>query len=64
MSIVSTQLDAQIQPLYVIGALFFIATTYIALDVGFTFSSTLASTPPEALRSIPLFVLTSIWPLV
>lgn len=39
------------------------ATTYIALDVGFTFTSALGpSNPPEALHSIPLFVFTSIWP--
>lgn len=39
------------------------ATTYISLDVGLTITSALGpSNPPEALRSIPLFVFTSIWP--
>ncbi|OSD02524.1 hypothetical protein PYCCODRAFT_1467586 [Trametes coccinea BRFM310] len=42
---------------------FFAATTYIALDVGFTFTHTFGpSDPTESLHSIPLFVLTSIWP--
>ena len=51
-----------LQPMYVFSILFFVVTTYIALDVGFTFSSTFASNPPNSLRSIALFVLTSIWP--
>jgi len=42
---------------------FFVATTYISLDVGFTFTSVFGpSNPPEALHSVPLFVLTTIWP--
>ncbi|KAI0824978.1 chitin synthase III catalytic subunit [Trametes gibbosa] len=42
---------------------FFIATGYIALDVGFSFTSVFGpSNPPADLHSIPLFVLTSIWP--
>ncbi|KAI0058581.1 hypothetical protein BV25DRAFT_1830036 [Artomyces pyxidatus] len=44
---------------------FFAATTYISLDVGFTFTSAFGpSNPPASLHSIPLFVLTSIWPPV
>ncbi|KAI0310295.1 chitin synthase III catalytic subunit, partial [Amylostereum chailletii] len=43
---------------------FFVATTYISLDVGFSFTSTFGpSNPPAALTGIPLFVLASIWPL-
>ncbi|KIP01202.1 hypothetical protein PHLGIDRAFT_97139 [Phlebiopsis gigantea 11061_1 CR5-6] len=42
---------------------FVAATTYIALDVGFTFTSVFGpSSPPQALHSVPLFVLTTIWP--
>ncbi|KAI0777842.1 chitin synthase III catalytic subunit [Trametes elegans] len=42
---------------------FFVATTYISLDVGFTFTTVFGpSNPPADLHSTPLFVLTSIWP--
>jgi len=42
---------------------FFVATTFISLDVAFTFTHTFGpSNPPSSLQSIPLFVLTSIWP--
>jgi len=42
---------------------FFAATTYIALDVGFSFTHVFGpSNPPQSLSSVPLFVLTSIWP--
>ncbi|THH15006.1 hypothetical protein EW146_g5407 [Bondarzewia mesenterica] len=42
---------------------FFVATTYISLDVALTITHTFGpSSPPQALHSIPLFVLTSIWP--
>ncbi|KAI0703333.1 chitin synthase III catalytic subunit [Earliella scabrosa] len=67
-AIVSTQVveDGTISsllPFDFFAAAFFAATTYIALDVGFSFTGTFGpSNPPEALHSIPLFVLTSIWP--
>jgi len=42
---------------------FFAATIYISLDVAHSITSTFGpSNPPGALHSIPLFVLTSIWP--
>ncbi|GBE89332.1 hypothetical protein SCP_1503400 [Sparassis crispa] len=42
---------------------FFAATTYIALDVGFSITKALGPfNPPQDLSSVPLFVLTSIWP--
>ncbi|KXN86845.1 Chitin synthase export chaperone [Leucoagaricus sp. SymC.cos] len=43
---------------------FFLVTLYISLDTAFGFTSAFgeSSTPPDALRSVPLFVLTSIWP--
>ncbi|KAA1477449.1 hypothetical protein DENSPDRAFT_861540 [Dentipellis sp. KUC8613] len=50
-------------PVYFFTAAFFAATTYIAFDVALTVTSAFGpSAPPEALHSIPLFVLTSIWP--
>lgn len=52
-------------PLSIVGLAFFVATTYISLDVALTISRTLGpSNPPQALSSIPLFVLTTIWPAV
>ncbi|KAG9311936.1 chitin synthase III catalytic subunit [Chiua virens] len=50
-------------PFAIISIFFFVATTYIALDVALLFNDTFGpSNPQEALNSIPLFVLTSIWP--
>ncbi|KAJ7780181.1 chitin synthase III catalytic subunit [Mycena maculata] len=52
-------------PFYAIAILFFAATTYISFDIALTITSTFGpSSPPSALGSIPLFVLTSIWPAV
>ena len=50
------------QPFYFFILAFFAATTYISLDVGFTFTQVFVSNPPADLNSIGLFVLTSIWP--
>ena len=51
------------QPFYFFAAAFFAATTYIGLDVGFTFTTVFGpSNPSSSLNSITLFVLTSIWP--
>ncbi|KIJ29575.1 hypothetical protein M422DRAFT_269016 [Sphaerobolus stellatus SS14] len=42
---------------------FLVATTYISLDVALTITKKFGpSNPPAALHSVPLFVLTSIWP--
>ncbi|PFH46761.1 hypothetical protein AMATHDRAFT_77532 [Amanita thiersii Skay4041] len=51
-------------PFYIFAFIFFAGTTYISLDVAFGVTSTLGgpSNPVESIRSIPLFVLTSIWP--
>lgn len=47
---------------FFIGA-FFVVTTYIALDVGFSFTSVFGpSNPLQDLNSVSLFVLTTIWP--
>lgn len=67
-AIVSTQVVedgtlASLIPTHLLMAAFFAATTYISLDVGFTISNAFGpSNPPESLHSIPLFILTSIWP--
>ncbi|KAG0697431.1 chitin synthase III catalytic subunit [Suillus ampliporus] len=67
-AIVATQIVedgtlSSIVPFSIISVAFFAATTYISLDVGLTFTHTLGtSNPPQSLHSIPLFVLTSIWP--
>ncbi|KAI0044476.1 hypothetical protein FA95DRAFT_1562228 [Auriscalpium vulgare] len=56
---------AALVPFGFFSAAFFAATTYIALDVAFSWTSVFGpSSPPASLHSIPLFVLTSIWPLV
>ncbi|EPQ53865.1 hypothetical protein GLOTRDRAFT_78912 [Gloeophyllum trabeum ATCC 11539] len=50
-------------PFHFFTLAFFAATTYISLDVAFTYTSTFGpSVPPQALHSTPLFVFTSIWP--
>ncbi|KAJ7237272.1 chitin synthase III catalytic subunit [Mycena haematopus] len=50
-------------PFYALAVVFFGVTTYISLDIGLSITSAFGpSTPPQSLRSIPLFVLTSIWP--
>ncbi|KAF7371100.1 hypothetical protein MSAN_00744800 [Mycena sanguinolenta] len=50
-------------PFYAIAIVFFGVTTYISLDVALSITSAFGpSSPPQALHSIPLFVLTSIWP--
>lgn len=49
-------------PVGILSILIFAGTLYVSLDVGFNFTSALQSDPPQDLLSIPLFVLTSIWP--
>lgn len=52
-------------PLGSFASIFFILTAYISLDVGLGITTTLGySNPPRALHSVPLFVLTSVWPAV
>lgn len=57
---------ASIAPLSIIALILFGGTLYISLDVALGITETLGglSNPPERIRSIPLFVLTSIWPPV
>lgn len=67
-AIVATQIVedgtlSSIVPLSILSVAFFAATTYISLDVGFSFTNALGrSNPPQSINNIPLFVLTSIWP--
>jgi len=50
-------------PFVFFSLVFFGATTYISLDVALGVTKTLGTShPPQALHSIPLFVLTSVWP--
>ncbi|KAG1727526.1 chitin synthase III catalytic subunit-domain-containing protein [Suillus lakei] len=54
---------SSIVPFSIFSVAFFVATTYISLDVGLTLTHVLGtSNPPQSINSIPLFVLTSIWP--
>ncbi|KAG2139219.1 chitin synthase III catalytic subunit [Suillus clintonianus] len=67
-AIVATQIVedgtlSSIVPFSIISVAFFVATTYISLDVGLTITHVIGtSNPPQSINSIPLFVLTSIWP--
>ncbi|EJF58167.1 hypothetical protein DICSQDRAFT_139652 [Dichomitus squalens LYAD-421 SS1] len=66
-AIVSTQVVedgtmSSLVPFHFFVVAFFAATTYISLDVGFSFTTVFQSTPPASQNSIALFVLTSIWP--
>ncbi|CCM00455.1 uncharacterized protein FIBRA_02488 [Fibroporia radiculosa] len=67
-ALVSTQLVedgtlASLIPFNFLILAFFAATTYISLDVGFTLTHVFGpSNPPQNLHSVPVFVLTSIWP--
>jgi len=70
-AIVSTQVVedgsmSSLIPIYIISAIAFGVTVYISLDVGLGITTLIGgvSNPPEALRSISLFILTSIWPAV
>jgi len=51
-------------PFYIVSAVAFGVTVYISLDIGLGITTLIGgvSNPPEALRSISLFILTSIWP--
>lgn len=69
-AIVATQIVedgtlSSIVPFSILSIAFFAATTYISLDVGLSITHVLGtSNPPQSINSIPLFVLTSIWPAV
>jgi len=50
-------------PFHIFSLLFFVVTLYISLDVALHITNTFSpSKPPQALQSIPLFVLTTVWP--
>jgi len=57
-------MQASPQPLSIISIIFFGGTLYICLDIALGITETLGglSSPPERIRSIPLFVLMNIWP--
>lgn len=52
------------KPFAIVSLLLFGLTVYVSLDIGLGITTALGgvSNPPEALKSIFLFVLTSIWP--
>jgi hypothetical protein len=51
-------------PFWIVAAIAFGVTVYISLDIGLGITTLIGgvSNPPEALKSISLFILTSIWP--
>ncbi|XP_006464084.1 hypothetical protein AGABI2DRAFT_209131 [Agaricus bisporus var. bisporus H97] len=57
---------SSLMPLIIGSILVFAGTVYISLDVAFGVTDTIGglSSPPERIRSIPLFVLTSMWPII
>ncbi|KAF5341563.1 hypothetical protein D9757_012902 [Collybiopsis confluens] len=56
---------AALVPYFILSAAFFAGTAYVSFDVGLGITKALGpSNNPSELRSIPLFVLTSIWPAV
>lgn len=67
-AIVSTQFiedgtPSSLVPLYGLYVILFGATTYIALDTGFTFTHAFGpSSTPSDLKNVTLFILTNIWP--
>ncbi|KAH8824179.1 chitin synthase III catalytic subunit [Flagelloscypha sp. PMI_526] len=69
-AIVATQVvedgtPSSLIPMWVLTALIFGGTLYVALDTGMHITDVIGrSNPPLSLQSIPLFVLTSIWPAV
>lgn len=52
------------QPFHGFSIMFFLATTYIALDTGMGFTSVFKSVPPNELKNIGLFILVWLWPAV
>jgi hypothetical protein len=69
-ALVSTQVVedgtmASLAPFFIFTLIIFVATLYISLDVALGLTHALGpSSNPRELRSIPLFILTSIWPAV
>jgi hypothetical protein len=61
-----TELPLSVQPLMIGAIILFGGTVYISLDIAFGVTGTIGglSSPPERIRSIPLFVLTSMWPIM
>ncbi|KAJ3716577.1 chitin synthase III catalytic subunit [Lentinula raphanica] len=69
-AIISTQVVedgtmASLAPFYIFCFLIFGGTLYIALDVALGITQTLGpSSNPRELQSVPLFVMTSLWPII
>jgi len=55
---------SSLMPYYGLAGIFFLATTYIAADTAFGFTSIFKSTPARDLKSIGLFILLIMWPVI
>jgi len=68
-ALVATQIvedgtPASLLPFHGFSIIFFVATTYIALDTALGFTSVFKSVPPNELKNIGLFILVWLWPAV
>ena len=63
VTIVTSRPDGK-QPFHGFSAIFFVVTTYIALDTAMGFTSVFKSAPPNELKNIGLFILVWLWPAV
>ncbi|KAF8703666.1 hypothetical protein AX14_014155 [Amanita brunnescens Koide BX004] len=66
LQVVDDGTPSSLIPFFLFAIIFLCGTTYISLDVALGVTETLGgpSNPVQSIRSIPLFVLTSIWPAV
>jgi len=64
MQVVEDGTPASLLPFHGFSIVFFLATTYIALDTGMGFTSVFKSVPPDKLENIALFILVWLWPAV
>jgi len=55
---------ASLLPFHGFSLIFFVVTTYIALDTAMGFTSVFKSVPPNQLKNVGLFILVWLWPLV
>lgn len=60
---IANRSDAE-QPFHGFSVMFFLTTTYIALDTGMGFTTLFKSAPPNELKNIGLFILVWLWPAV
>jgi hypothetical protein len=68
-ALVATQIvedgtPSSLLPFHGFSVIFFVSTTYIALDTAMGFTSVFKSVPPNELKNIGLFILVWLWPAV